>query len=70
MKYFWGDTNGLNSDIERHLKEERSLRAKIEELEAVEHHDISKSVALRTYRNFLCQLLQSKADTVNKLGRK
>lgn len=70
MKYFWNDTAGLNSDIERHIKEEKNLLAKIEALESIEERNALQNASLRTYRNFLCQLMQSKADTVNKLGRK
>lgn len=67
-KFFWQDAAGINADIERHRKEERELEEKIAELEQLDD-DMSKA-CLRTYRHFLCQLQQSKAEAVNKLGRK
>ena len=35
--YFWKDTAGLKSDIERHRAEEKRFREKIEQLESVEN---------------------------------
>lgn len=67
MKYFWKEASGVNSDVERHRKEESYLREKIAELEQKE--DEMSVAALRVYRNFLDKLLQSKAEAVSKLGR-
>lgn len=68
MKYFWNKTNGLNTDIERHRVKEKELKARISELEGKE--DPMSIAALRTYRRFLNQLQVSKAQVVNKIGRK
>lgn len=68
MKYFWDKTNGLNADIERHRAKEKELEAKIAGLEGKE--DPMSIAALRTYRRFLSQLQVSKAQVVNKIGRK
>jgi predicted secreted Zn-dependent protease len=68
MKFFWDKAKGLNADIERHREKEKELVAKIAELEG---QDDEMSIAsLRVYRNFLCQLQQSKADVVTKIGKK
>lgn len=69
MKYFYKDTTGLNSDIERHRKEERRLEELIKTLEDSEDNEINKSF-LMTYRNSLLILQQSKAELLSKLGRK
>ena len=65
--------NGLNADIARHAKEERELRVKIEELEKKlqeNPQDERIESCLRTYREFLNKLLQSKAEVVSKIGLK
>lgn len=67
--YFW-KTVGLKADIERHRKEELKLQEKITELESIEVPNESQTIHLIFYRNFMCLLLQSKAEVVNKLGRK
>jgi uncharacterized protein YlxW (UPF0749 family) len=68
MKFFWSKAKGLNADIERHRAKEQELQAKIDELE---HKTDEMSVAaLRTYRHFMYQLQVSKADVVNKIGKK
>lgn len=69
MKYFYKDAIGLNSDIERHRKEEQSLEKLIKTLEDSEDNEINKSF-LMTYRNSLLILQQSKAELLSKLGRK
>lgn len=66
-KFFWSTASGLNADIERHRKKRQELQEKIRELELMTD-DMSVS-SLRVYRHFLCQLEQSLADTVDKLGR-
>jgi phytoene/squalene synthetase len=68
MKFFWGETKGLKADVERHRAHESELDAKIAELEGKD--DPMSIAALRVYRRFRAQLLQSKADVVNKIGRK
>ena len=68
MKFFWNKATGLNADIQRHREKEKELVAKIAELEGKE--DPMSIASLRVYRNFLCQLQQSKADVVTKIGKK
>jgi hypothetical protein len=67
MKYFWRDAKGLKADVERHRAHEAELDAKIAELEGKE--DPMSVASLRVYRRFRAQLLQSKADVVNKIGK-
>lgn len=69
MKYFYKDATGLNSDIERHRKEEQRLEKLIKTLEDSEDSEINKSF-LMTHRNSLLVLQQSKAELLSKLGRK
>lgn len=69
MKYFYKDVTGLNSDIERHRKEEQRLEKLIKTLEDSEDSEINKSF-LMTHRNSLLVLQQSKAELLSKLGRK
>jgi len=68
MKYFWNDAKGLKADVERHRAKEAEMDAKIAELEGKE--DPMSIAALRTYRRFRAQLLQSKADVVTKIGKR
>ena len=68
MKFFWGDANGLKADVERHRAKEVELDARIAELEVKD--DPMSIAALRVYRRFRAQLLQSKADVVNKIGKR
>jgi hypothetical protein len=68
MKYFWNDAKGLKADVERHRAKEAEMDAKIAELEGKD--DPMSIAALRTYRRFRAQLLQSKADVVTKIGKK
>jgi phytoene/squalene synthetase len=68
MKFFWQDANSVKADVERHRAHEAELDAKIAELEGKE--DPMSIAALRVYRRFRAQLLQSKADVVNKIGKK
>lgn len=68
--YFWRPKPiGLNANIKQHMKEQGKLERKIEELENIEHPTEMEIRTLRTYRHFLTQLLQSKADIVSKLGK-
>ena len=68
IKFFWQDAPGVSADIERHRAEERRLEERIAELE--QQDDDMSQACLRAYRHFLHQLQQSKAEAVNKLGRK
>ena len=68
MKWFWQDAKGLKADVERHRVQEAELDAKIAELEGKE--DPMSRAALRTYRRFRAQLLQSKAEVVSKIGKR
>lgn len=70
-KFFFKDIP-VNADIKRHREKEQEIREKISQLEndpEIES-DKFKSRALITYRNFLSILLSSKADIVDKIGRK
>ena len=67
--YFW-KTVGLKADIERHRKEELKLQEKITELESIGAPNESQTIHLRVYRNFMCLLLQSKAECTSKIGKK
>lgn len=69
MKFFWNKANGVNADVERHRAKEAELDDRIAELEA-RPEDPMAVAALRTYRRFRAQLLQSKAEVVNKIGKR
>lgn len=69
MKFFWQNAKGLKADVERHRAKEAELDARIAELEA-RPDDPMAVAALRTYRRFRAQLLQSKAEIVTKIGKK
>lgn len=68
IKFFWGDAKGVKADVERHRAKEAELDARIAELEGKD--DPMSIAALRVYRRFRAQLLQSKADVVSKIGKK
>lgn len=67
MKFFWDKAKGLKADVERHRAHEAKLDARIAELEAKD--DPMSVAALRVYRRFRAQLLQSKAEVVTKIGK-
>lgn len=69
-RYFWNDATGVNADIERHSKHEKELQEKIASLESIEDPSDFDKRAIATYRHFLLQLQQSKAEVVVKLGKK
>ena len=69
MKFFWSKAKGLKADVDRHRAKEAELDARIAELEA-RPEDPMAVAALRTYRRFRAQLLQSKAEVVTKIGKK
>ena len=69
MKWFWQDAKGVKADVERHRAKEAELDAKIAELEA-RQNDPMAVAALRVYRRFRAQLLQSKAEVVSKIGKR
>ena len=68
MKFFWGETKGLKADIERHRVQEKELDAKIADLEGKD--DPMSIASLKVYRRFRCQLLDSKAEVVTKIGKR
>ncbi len=68
IKFFWGDAKGVKADVERHRPKEAELDARIAELEGKD--DPMSVAALRVYRRFRAQLLQSKAEVVNKIGKR
>ena len=70
MKWFHKDATGLNADIDRHRAEEADLIARIEKLEGIANPTEMDLRALRVYRGFLSTLQQSKAEVVNKIGKK
>lgn len=70
MKWFWQNANGVKADVERHRAKEAELDARIAELETIKEPGPMDIAALRTYRRFRAQLLQSKADVVTKIGKK
>lgn len=70
MKRFFYKQLPLNADIERHREEESELREKIRELEEENSTDPFDVRALAAYRNFLNQLLDSKAQITSKIGKK
>ena len=68
--YFFKDTLGLKSDIERHRSEETKLREKIKQLESLENPSDMDDRILKVYRTFLGILLESKANITQNIGRK
>jgi hypothetical protein len=68
-KFFWDKAPGLNADIDRHRSKEKELADRISDLETQDQSDPMVTVVLRTLRHIMCQLQQSKADVVNKIGR-
>lgn len=68
MRFFWQDAKGLKADVERHRVKEAELDARIAELEGKD--DPMSVAALRVYRRFRAQLLQSKAEVVDKIGKR
>jgi hypothetical protein len=67
---FWKPASGLRADITRHRRKEQNLREYIAELEAIETRTEMEDSVLRAYRHILEQLLVSKGDVANKIGRK
>jgi hypothetical protein len=59
--YFSKKASGLNADLARHSKEEMKLRSLIQNSE-------SSDLFLKTYKELLAKLLQSKAEVAAKLG--
>lgn len=70
VKWFWQDVKGAKADVERHRAKEAELDARIAELEAIKEPNPLEIAALRTYRRLRAQLLHSKAEVVNKIGKK
>lgn len=72
-KWFYNDPTGVKMDVERHRQKQNELEQRIAELEcavATDPDDEFLATALRTYRNLLCQLLDSKVNAVSKIGKK
>ena len=67
-RFFWQEAKGLKADVERHRAKEKEIQDRINELEGKD--DPMSIASLRVYRRFLCQLQQSKAEVVNKIGKK
>lgn len=68
QKFFFGETAGLNADIERHRKMEKKLQEDIAKHKASDSKFSERHVA--TYKRFLDLLLASKAEVVSKIGKK
>lgn len=67
MTYFWTPKPiGIKADIQRHCEEQQRLEEKIRLLEEDEN---SNKIFIRTYRELLNRLLESKAQVVERLGR-
>ena len=72
-KFFSKEAKGIKSDIERHRGKEKYFAEKIEDAEsclANNPNDLDAQRWLRVYRGFMSSLQDSKAEAVNKLGRK
>ena len=65
-KFFWNEVS-VDKDIVRYRDQEREIRAKIEEYK--NSTDKYAQIHLRTYENFLRQLLESKELLANKIGK-
>lgn len=70
MTYFYKPASGLRADVTRHRRKELDLRASIADLEAIETRTEMEDSVLRAYQHILTHLLDSKAEVVNKIGRK
>ena len=68
--YFWGKTKGLKADIERHRQEGEELLLRIEDIENNPENSLHPDAFLRTYKEFLALLRESKAEVVSKIGSK
>lgn len=71
MSYFWDfKPIGLNANIERHREKEKELLGRIKELEEIENPTDFDVRCAQVYRDFLGKLWESKAQILEKLGRK
>jgi len=71
--FFYKKATGVNADLARHTQMQKYLELKIIEAEARVAADVSDKFApgiLRTYREFLNKLNDSKVNVVAKIGRK
>jgi len=71
--FFYKKATGVNADLARHTQMQNYLELKIIEAEARVAADVSDKFAqgiLRTYREFLNKLNDSKVNVVANLGRK
>jgi hypothetical protein len=62
MSFFYKKATGLNEDIRRHRETEQELLLQIE--------NATDDQTKRVYEYFLSRLIASKAELVNKIGRK
>ena len=69
MRFFCNEKN-IDQEIKRHREKENFIRSKIIELELIENKSNFDVRALKAYRLFLNQLLDSKAGIVSKIGKK
>ena len=69
MRFFF-DEKSIDFEIKRHREKENFIRSKIIELELIENKSNFDVRALKAYRLFLNQLLDSKAGIVSKIGKK
>jgi hypothetical protein len=68
--FFRSKATGLNADLARHTKEEKNLKAKILELEQIPEPDQFDLAFLKSYKELLAKLMQSKAEVLSNLGKK
>ena len=71
--FFYKKASGVNADLARHLQMQKELETRVSEAEASVATDPTDKFAatyLRTYRELLNQLNDSKANVVAKIGRK
>lgn len=67
MKNYFGKDISASADMERHTKAEKDLRDRISQAEAVDDGSTLQKMEIESYRNFLAQLLQSKANVASRL---
>lgn len=67
-KKFFDTELSVDKDVQRYKAQEYQLRAKIEKLEA-EDSSKTNQTFLKTYYSLLGQLLRSKGNLANKIGK-
>jgi len=68
-KFFEEDATGLKKDLLRHMELEKELLEEIDEVMKIEDPKY-REVLLRSYNEIYANLLQSKAELAEKIGRK